>query len=188
MSAKPHALLVDPDEIPAELKVLQQWVAWSYQWNHERSEWAKIPLQAKLLLRDPPVARKAASTRANTWSSFEEALTAYQLHPPMTGEVLPPQANAGLDGIGLCLTADDPYCGIDVDKCLKDGNVTCEHARHILELMAGAYIEVSPSSTGLRIFARGKKPGKRSKRGNIEMYDGTGGRYLTVTGHAWGQP
>lgn len=192
MTPKPHALLVDPDHIPAELKALGQWVVWSYQWAADRLEWAKIPLQARLLLRDPPVVRKAASTRPNTWATFEEALKAYQLHPPTAGEVLLPQGNTGLDGIGICLTAAGPYCGIDLDKCLKDGpwepRITCEHARHILEFKADTYIEVSPSGTGLRIFARGKKPGKRSKRGNVEMYDGTGGRYLTVTGHVWGQP
>ncbi len=193
MSAKPHALLVDPESIPAELKALRQWVAWQYQWVADRLEWAKVPLQAVPLLGNTPTPRRAASTKPKTWASFDEALQAYELHPPMAGEVLPPDdanstGNNGLDGIGLCLTADDPYCGIDLDKCLKDGNVTCEHARHILELMADTYIEVSPSGTGLRIFARGKKPGGRSKRGNIEMYDGAGGRYLTVTGRVWRQP
>src|SRR5262245_40139239 len=52
------------------------------------------------------------------------------------------------------------------------------------------YTEVSPSATGLRIVAAGRKPDReRSKNGPVEIYDGLtkkgkpGGRYLTFTGH-----
>ena len=44
-----------------------------------------------------------------------------------------------------------------------------------------SYAEVSPSSTGIKIIAKGSLPGKGTKRGNIEIYDQS--RYFTVTGH-----
>jgi primase-polymerase (primpol)-like protein len=53
-----------------------------------------------------------------------------------------------------------------------------------------SYTELSPSGTGLRIVARGRKPDRRrSKKGPVEIYDGLtakgepGGRYLTFTGN-----
>ena len=46
----------------------------------------------------------------------------------------------------------------------------------------GSYAELSPSGTGVKIFARGKLPkGGRKKVGDFETYDS--GRYFTVTGH-----
>ena len=50
-----------------------------------------------------------------------------------------------------------------------------------------SYTEVSPSGTGLRIFAQGGLSGKGRKRGDIELY--SQGRFLTVTGdHLPGTP
>jgi hypothetical protein len=43
-----------------------------------------------------------------------------------------------------------------------------------------SYTEVSPSGTGLHIFAQGRLSGKGQKRGDIELYDRE--RYFTVTG------
>lgn len=196
---KPHALPVDPEAIPRELKDLVQWVAWQYQYDHERCEWAKVPVNPKAPMNGPGRARKASSTDARTWGTFEQAWEAYQTHPPMVGDVPAPDdpdstGNGGHDGIGLVLHTSDPYLGIDLDKCLKDGQLTDTGAMEELELLAGTYTEVSPSGTGLRAFCVATKPGTRSKTGTREMYDGRdangnpGGRFLTVTGHTWGEP
>jgi hypothetical protein len=45
-----------------------------------------------------------------------------------------------------------------------------------------SYTEVSPSGTGVKIFLKGKVPGKLRRKGDIEMYDS--GRYFTVTGRS----
>ncbi len=184
---RPCALQVRPGPIPGELKRLVQWVAWQYRWNADRRDWSKVPVQAIPILRDPPTWRYAATTKPSTWATFDEALRAYELNPPRPGTNMPTATyeNGGLDGIGLCLTTNDPYVVIDLDKCLEDGALTGEQARQVLEWMAGTYTEMSPSATGLHIFARGVKPGKRSRRGALEIYDGSSGRYLTVTGHEW---
>ena len=39
-----------------------------------------------------------------------------------------------------------------------------------------SYTEVSPSGTGLHIFIRARKPGGKSCKGGLEMYDK--GRYF----------
>jgi primase-polymerase (primpol)-like protein len=83
--------------------------------------------------------------------------------------------------------------GIDLDKC-RDAvtGVIAEWALAIVRRL-DSYTEVSPSGTGLRIYARGTKPSHERSvfKGNgrvIEIYDGLtsegvpGGRFLTVTG------
>ncbi len=44
-----------------------------------------------------------------------------------------------------------------------------------------SYTELSPSGTGVKVFAKGRLPGVGRKNGGIEMYDT--GRFFTVTGH-----
>ncbi len=188
---KPHALLVDPEAIPQELKDLVQWVNWRYEPNDKQNDWTKVPKNPKAALngRDS----NASTTNAKTWGTFDQAWAAYQMHPPMVGDVPMPNdpksaGNNGLDGIGLVLGADNPYCGVDLDKCLKDGQLTSEDAREALELLSGTYMEISPSGTGIRVFCVATKPGTECKTGTREMYDKNGGRFLTLTGHTYGEP
>jgi len=46
-----------------------------------------------------------------------------------------------------------------------------------------SYTEISPSGAGVRIFCYGKLPPGRRKNGNVEMYDESSPKYLTITGH-----
>src|SRR5262245_45768809 len=69
--ARPLALPVLPDGIPAELKARDQWVCWRYAWVEAKGKWDKPPLNAR-------TGRRASSTNGETWSSFEVALAAYQ--------------------------------------------------------------------------------------------------------------
>jgi primase-polymerase (primpol)-like protein len=94
----------------------------------------------------------------------------------------------GWDGIGYVPTAGEGITGIDLDHC-REGKIIKSWARRIATEI-DSYTEISPSGTGLRIIALGQRPDTtRSKRGNIEIYDGvtkegkSGGRYLTFTGH-----
>jgi len=62
---------------------------------------------------------------------------------------------------------------------------SARRAREILDLFPGAYVEVSPSGTGIHIFTRGVAPhnGKRSYHdGAVEVYDRE--RFFTVTGRS----
>lgn len=140
------------------------------QWVNWRSiersgKATKVPFQ--------PDGRPAKSSDPRTWSTFESLA----------------------DGlIGFVFAQDDPYIGIDLDGCRNpETGKLDEWAREIV-LRFGSYAEVSPSETGVKIFAisdsiwkaknkveldgaghGGKKPG-------IEVYDC--GRYFAVTGKA----
>ena len=162
---RPVALPVLFDAIPAELRALNQWVVWKYEFRDER--WTKPPFAAK-------TGRAASSTDPSTWCTFAEARAAY--------------AAGGWDGVGLVHLHDNRLVGVDLDHCRnRETGVVQEWAGAIVATM-DTYSEVSPSGTGLRIFAFGRKPGRDCKKGNTEIYDGLtrdrnqGGRFLTLTG------
>lgn len=164
-SQKPQALPVNPGAIPAELTALSQWVGWRWRWvppgNGKPGRWTKPPVNIR-------TGGDASSTNPATWATFSEALAAYQ---------------AGrCDGLGLVLTASDPYTGIDLDTCISDDGELAPWAAEIVAAM-DSYTEFSPTGTGLRLFVRAQLPGGGIKRGEIELYDQA--RYLTVTGQCW---
>ena len=92
--------------------------------------------------------------------------------------------------IGFVFTAEDPFVGIDLDKCMEHGCPAAE-ARVILRHLP-TYTERSPSGTGLHLIGYGVLPatGRRTKpRGfkELEVYDRT--RCFTMTGqHYPGTP
>lgn len=176
--AKPKALPVNPEVIPAALRERPQWVVWRYTWNPKKKrkdgsgakgDWDKPPYSAR-------TGKLASSTDPDTWSPFAEALAAYQA--------------GGWDGIGFVPTPEDGLAVIDLDACRdRDTGAVEPWAGKIVGEM-DTYAEASPSATGLRIVAFARKPDReRSKKGPVEIYDGLtkedkpGGRYLTFTGH-----
>ncbi|HOO44718.1 MAG TPA: DUF3987 domain-containing protein [Deltaproteobacteria bacterium] len=80
----------------------------------------------------------------------------------------------------MALTEQDPWAGIDLDHCIDDTGAIQPWAQAEV-IRFNSYTEVTPSDHGLRIFIKGRLPGKGRKKGNLEVYDR--GRYLTVTGH-----
>jgi hypothetical protein len=149
------------EAIPAELRGRAQWVAWRFAFRS--GKWTKVPF-------DPRTRRAADATDPATWGTFAEAWGRYDA--------------GGFDGVGYVFAADDPYAGVDLDGSLGDGGKTLEWAAPILERFAGAYAEVSPSGRGVKLFVRGRLPGKGKRKayggGAVEVYDR--GRYFTVTG------
>src|SRR5947207_14185535 len=85
-TAKPSGLPVLHANIPAKLKTLQRWVTWRYvpETDQETGEvsWDKPPRNAR-------TDQLASSTDPRTWSSFGEAIAAYQ--------------RGGLDGVGFVI-------------------------------------------------------------------------------------
>jgi putative DNA primase/helicase len=145
---------------------------WNYWWDGKK--WTKPPFQMN--------GRKASTTDPATLTNFEAARAAYQ--------------RGGWDGIGIVPIPEMEIAGIDLDHCFDETTgELLPWAKEIVELI-NSYTERSPSGNGIRIFALGKKPSiERSKKGNIEIYDGRtaegepGGRFLTVTGqHLPGSP
>jgi putative DNA primase/helicase len=95
----PPILPLRAENIPEQLKTRPQWVVWKAV-GHKPD---KVPYSAR-------TGRKASSTDLLTWSTFEEALQAYE--------------NGEYDGVGFVFSSADPYTGIDVDDCVDaDGEI-----------------------------------------------------------------
>jgi putative DNA primase/helicase len=169
---RPVPLRVIPENIPAELRALSQWVVWRYELRagkgDKKPKWTKPPFAAN-------GGGAASSTDPATWAPFEEALDAYE--------------RGGWDGVGLVHVPGDNLGVIDLDHVREGEAAALEPWAAAIVALMDTYAETSPSGTGLRIVARGRKPGRKAKRGPVEIYDGltadgeAGGRYLTFTGH-----
>lgn len=144
------------NNIPQELRDLNQWVLWRYEMVDGRQ--TKVPYSTK--------GYKASIQNPSTWSSFDEVMKA--------GPAL--QAS----GIGLVLTANDPYSGIDIDNKPENPASPDELRVHqkILEAFP-SYTERSVGGHGYHIIVRGKVP-RGSDRGHVGIYSVD--RYLTFTG------
>lgn len=154
---RPIALEVQPENIPAELKALVQWLVWRYQRN-EQGKWTKIPISVH-------TRRNASTTDSKTWCGFDEALECYQEHRDL------------FDGIGFVFTEGDPYVGGDIDHCVSPDGTISEEASAILP---PTYAELSPSGTGVKFIARSDKHYAR-KTSKGELYSSK--RFFTITGH-----
>lgn len=147
--------------IPAELRDRPQWVCWRREMDETRGDWTKRPYQAKR------PNKWASSTDPATWADIDTAIAAVTEH--------------GHDGIGFVFTADDPYVGIDLDKCIDPRTGRIEEWAAGWALRFQTFTEYSPSGTGMHLIARGELPAKGRKHAGIEVYDQ--GRFFTVTGH-----
>lgn len=152
--------------IPSDLENIAQWVAWRYAVVNGKT--TKIPVNAR-------TGGNAATNNPATWADLETVLTFYHEH------------GTYVSGVGLVVAGTD-LVGVDLDHCIDDNGIIAPWALAIVRSLA-SYTEVSPSGTGLRIFAHGVKPGARCKRGDVELYDHTSTRFLTFTGkHLPGTP
>jgi putative DNA primase/helicase len=146
-------LLVKVESIPEELRARPQWVVWKAVGDKPD----KVPYSAR-------TGRRASSTDLLTWSTFQEALEAYE--------------NGDFAGLGFVFSSADPYTGIDLDDCVDaDGEI----AGWALEIVRyfDSYTELSATGTGLHIIVRGEVPNRR--KGEVEVYSSK--RFFTVTGH-----
>lgn len=157
---RPDALTVNVEAIPPQLRQRLQWVCWRYEWVKGRQKWTKRPINAN-------TGGLASSTNASTWATFREAVAYMTQH--------------GMDGIGYVFSPDDPFAGIDLDKC-RDAltGALAAWAQEIIDQI-DTYTEVSPSGTGVKLFVRATLPDTGRRVGHIECYHE--GRFFTVTGH-----
>ena len=149
--------------IPDELKARRQWVCWRREQRGGNS--TKVPINART--RAP-----AKTNDPSTWSSYDEALAAAR--------------DRGCDGVGFVFSRDDPYAGVDLDRCLGDKGALGGTAQEIVDALA-TYAEVSPSSHGLHCIVRGKVPAGARKQAvltgqSVELY--SEGRFFCMTGNS----
>lgn len=147
-------LPLDPwANIPDEMKRENRWLVYRLEpaANNKKN---KIPY-------DPKTRHKANDPKLGV--SFEEAKAAV--------------VRDGFSGLGFYV--ESPFLAIDIDGCVDPvtGYVSEDAAKIIREV--NSFSEISPSGTGIHVWARGTKPGDACRRG-IEIYSSK--RYLTVTG------
>jgi hypothetical protein len=149
------------DRIPVSLRTCPQWVGWRYITRGGKQTKAPVsPLGSGL----------ADSTSADTWGTFDQAVAACQ-------------TDNTLAGIGFVFTADDPYCGVDLDNCIDDQGKLKPWAE-VFVCQLNSYCEISPSGDGVKVFLKANKPSRRCRKkyedGEVEIYDRD--RFFTVTG------
>lgn len=164
---RPSALCVDPDGIRPELIALHQWVCWESRRRIDNpAEWTKVPINAH-------TGGKASATDPQTWAPFATALARYR--------------RAGLSGVGFVVTRDDPYTGVDLDKCRDPRSGALAPWAAAIVAALDSHAEVSPSGTGIRVWIVGTLAGLHPdgrggrRKGPIEIYSHD--RYFAVTGH-----
>lgn len=146
-----------PENIPEELKALNQWVV--YRIEEINGRLTKPPYQTN--------GKKASTTDPETCCTFEQALEAFQ--------------EKNFDGIGFVFTKDDPYTGIDLDDCVNPETKAIESWAMDWINRFSSYTEFSPSKTGTHTIVKGELPCEKGiKKGDYEIYDHA--RYFTFTG------
>ena len=153
----------DPENIPEEMKQSSRWVLYSIFVNPYSNRVEKLPKSLNGKLAD--------ITKPESWTTFEKAY----------GSLIKNENT--FSGLGFVL--GDGIFGIDLDHVInQEGNIE-PWAEEIVKRM-DSYTEISPSGTGIHIYAKGKIPTRDRKNGPIEMYDEK--RYFTVTGRCLGEP
>ena len=121
-----------------ELSQIPRWVAWDLTYDLR-----KIPI-------DPNSGRWARVNDPTTWSTFRKA-RGFALHH-------------GLFGQGFVFSEDDNIFGIDLDGCRdpETGEID-QWAKEIVDALP-TFTEVSPSGTGLHLYAKTDISLKGSRR------------------------
>jgi hypothetical protein len=146
---------------------LSNWVVWKWMTNGN-GKWTKPPFQSRYS------SDNARNNAPATWSSLADAVEAVK--------------NGTADGIGFVLT-DTDIAAIDLDHCRDPltGEVD-PWAQGVIDMAAGAYVEITVSGTGVRVIGRGtgnkihknyKVEGREGAR--IEFYR-RAVRFITVSG------
>jgi len=159
----------EPFFVPKFILDLPQWICWRASWDRVKLKWDKKPICVA-------TGDGRGFTRLEMGASYEEAVAA--------------TTRLNLAGVGFVFHQHNRLVGIDLDRCRNPVTGEIEAwAREVLEL-AETYAEVSPSGTGVHLFARGDLAGTSAiKNGpaKVEMY--ASGRYFTITGtHVPGTP
>lgn len=157
---------MDKNQIPVYLQNKNIWC--NYKMIEKNGNITKIPFQ--------PNGENAKTNDKATWSSLNSVLTVMNR----------------FDGIGLFFTEN--ICGIDIDHCIDEQGNFSELAKDIIDTMNKAYIEYSPSGTGIHIiFLASPLQNKNTfytKNSNIglEIYSASSPRYFTFTGNCINNP
>lgn len=151
------------ERFPAALVARDQWVMWRYVERDGRP--TKVPFQ--------PNGQHARTDDPSTWSSLAACRAA-------RAACIGHWEAVTYDGVGYVFSADDPFVGIDLDKCRGE-----QWAADFVAQWA-TYTEITPSWRGYHLIGLGTLPGGKGRRkGAVELYDR--GRFFTMTGVTYPQ-
>jgi len=153
------------DGVPEILRAQNNWVVWRYEAFEKKSKPNKTPFNAH-------TGRRASSKNPSTWCSFDEAVLAW--------------SRGGYSGLMFAFPDKGDFCGVDLDECIDDDGMLVVSAQEIVDQL-DTYTEISPSGTGVKAFAIGRKPqGARCKSKAIRGFKETEiyceARFFAVTG------
>ena len=163
-----HNNPVQPQNIPELLKGLPNWVVWRAFTIKDDGRFDKVPISAQ-------TGHKVDHLDKTHQMTFQEAVSAHQ---------------GGLgDGVGISLNGEPVahteagkplyLIGVDLDKV--EGSERNKTTAKSICKSIGSYCEISPSGTGIRIFALSEELLGKGQSPSGEMYHK--GRFLTITGH-----
>jgi putative DNA primase/helicase len=150
------------DNIPAELKALNQWSVFRSYLDKESGKYKKVIIS-------PVTGKFARSNEPETWEEFFKAEYYRKRYKYQ----------------GLVLALDKDIVFIDLDHAInkESGEIISPEAKRLLELLPDTYAERSVSGTGIHILFRGNLPDdayKRNDEKGIEIYSTK--RFICITG------
>ena len=167
--------------MPAELKLLKNWVMWGGVWNG--SKWTKRPIQVS--------GYGASTTNPKHWSTFEDVKHAYECAIQRgymeLREKDKPVQQIPIGGIGFVFDGKPDkdglvFAGVDFDKVISADyqQIASLAAERIKRL--GSYFEYSVSGYGLHVIVKAHALPAGIAHDGVELY--TEGRFFTMTGRA----
>lgn len=160
------------DGIPEALRSTARFCVWRIE--ERDGQRTKVPY-------NPRTGGRAMINMPSTFSTFDVAVKTYQASLDKPDPYL---------GLGISITSG--LVVIDIDHCVDAAGAISDFAQDVLDIIGDAYVELSPSGTGLHVF--GVAPGfafdkiryfmKKSELG-LEVYvAGSTNRFMTLTGQA----
>lgn len=163
--------------IPEELKRERGWVGWAPDPDTGRPK-CPVLVSAK--------SRRASTRKPETWTTFDRAVAFQQKY-----------GDGKTHGIGYVFIATQGLVYLDIDCAVEPNGELREWAKPFVEpFIDRAYMELSPSGTGLHIITKGSLPG--TVEGGVAKFPEhavgervpevaifCGGKYTTITGNVW---
>jgi predicted P-loop ATPase len=146
----------------------EHWFCWGTKaLNKDKAP--KVPI-------DPKTGKAGSASDPATAGTFEQA----------TAQVVRGYGYGRGGGVGVLMTtAAAGFVGLDFDDVRDpDSGEVSELGAEVIRHFAGAYVEVSPSGKGLRVFCLGSISASKNTigGGSVEVYPGGALRFLRVTG------
>jgi putative DNA primase/helicase len=128
------------DQLPKELTCLNHIVAWRTEIREGSTKPTKVPYNLA-------TGQKARSNHPEDWAAFPD----------------PSDVPAIYDGIGFMFTKEAGIFGVDLDDCIDpETNIIKPWAVRFVKAFQHTYPEISPSGTGIKIFALCPDPAVKS--------------------------